>query len=220
MSNPHTADQIAGLWTAYHVSQSNGTGRGYLCAAIPLNIYKKMEKNGHSYPSFVVPIPRIQPKKETDPSHQVGENLAHEFYFLQWTFHASAPVPSPSDDPFVIPTSSGSNSQTAVILFTPLQEYKMRNSFATPYLILTVYTDLAETHEIVLLRGEITLSTASGSTSYMLSQADAQMLAMTLQKFYLWNQNGSDLERLLHTFHKNPQDFKWQDLLKFSKTII
>jgi ATP synthase F1 complex assembly factor 1 len=54
----------------------------------------------------------------------------------------------------------------------------------------------------------------------MLSQADAQMLAMTLQKFYLWNQNGSDLERLLHMFHNNPQDFKWQDLLKISKTII
>jgi ATP synthase F1 complex assembly factor 1 len=223
MSNPHTADQISGLWTAYHASRSNGIGRGYLCATIPLNIYKKMEKNSRSYPSFVVPIPRIQPEQETDPSHQVEEKLAHEFYFLQWTFHASPPIPSPSDDPFVVPTSSASNPQTSVILFTPLQEYKLRNSFATPYLILTMYTDLAETHGIILLRGELTPSTASGSTSahgYMLSQADAQMLAMTLQKFYLWNENGSDLEKLLHTFHKNPQDFKWQDLLKISKTII
>ena len=223
MSNPHTVDQIAGLWTAYHASRSDGTGRGYLCATIPLNIYKKMEKNGRSYPSFVVPIPRIQPEQETDSSLQVEENVAHEFYFLQWTFHASPPIPSASDDPFVIPTSSGSNPQTSVILFTPLQEYKLRNSFATPYLILTMYTDLAETHGIVLLRGEITPSTASGSTSahgYMLSQADAQMLAMILQKFYLWNENDSEIEKLLHTFHKNPRDFKWQDLLKVSKTII
>ena len=222
MSNPHTADQIAGLWTAYHASRSNGTGRGYLCATIPLNIYKKMEKNGRSYPSFVIPIPRIQPEQETDPSYQVEENLAHEFYFLQWTFHTSPPIPSSSDDPFVFPTS-GSNPQTSVILFTPLQEYKMRNSFATPYLILTAYTDLAETHGIVLLRGEISPSTASGSASacrYMLTQADAQMLAMTLQKYYLWNENSSDLEKLLQTFHKNPQDFNWQDLLKNSKTII
>jgi ATP synthase mitochondrial F1 complex assembly factor 1 len=223
MSNPHTADQIAGLWTAYHASRSNGTGRGYLCATIPLNIYKKMEKIGRSYPSFVVPIPRIQPEQETDSSRQVEENVAHEFYFLQWTFHASPPIPSASDDPFVIPTSSGSNPQTSVILFTPLQEYKLRNSFATPYLILTMYTDLAETHGIVLLRGEITPSTTSGSTSaygYMLSQADAQMLAMILQKFYLWNENDSEIEKLLGTFHKNPGDFKWQDLLKISKTII
>jgi ATP synthase F1 complex assembly factor 1 len=215
MSIPHSADQIAGLWTAYHASRSNGTGRGYLCASIPLDIYQKMEKNGHSYPSFVVPIPRIQ---RTDPSHQEVENVAHEFYFLQWTFYASPPIPSPSDDPFVTPTSSGSNPQTSVILFTPLQEYKMRNSFATPYFILTMYTDLAETHGIVLLRGEITPSKASGS--YMLSQADAQILAMTLQKFYLWKENGSGLENLLRTFHKNPKDFKWQDLLEISKTII
>ena len=223
MSTPHTTNQISGLWTAYHASRSNGTGRGYLCATIPLDVYKRMEKNGHSYPSFIVPIPRIQPEQETDHSHQVKENLAHEFYFLQWTFHASPPIPSASDDPFVIPTSSGSNPQTSVILFTPLQEYKIRNSFATPYLILTMYTDLAETHGIVLLRGEITPSTASGSTSaysYMLSQADAQILAMTLQKFYLWNENSSDSEKLLHAFHKDPQDFKWQDLLEFSKTII
>ena len=220
MSNPHTVDQIAGLWTAYHASRSNATGRGYLCATIPLNIYKKMEKNGRSYPSLIVPIPRIQPEQETKPSDYAKGDVAHEFYFLQWTFHASPPIPSSSDDPFVIPTSSSPNPQTSVILFTPLQEYKMRNSFATPYLILTMYTDLAETHGIVLLRGEITPSTASGSTSYMLSQADAQMLVMTLQKCYLWKENGSDLEKLLHTFHKNPQDFNWQDLLKFLKTII
>ena len=222
MSKPHTADQISGLWTAYHASRSNGTGRGYLCATIPLNIYKKMEQNGRLYPSFVVPIPRIQSEQETDP---LEENPAHEFYFLQWTFHASPPIPSPSDDPFTIPTTSGSNPQTSIILFTPLQEYKIRDSFATPYLILTIYTDFAETHGLVLLRGEITPSTASGSGSadrYMLSQADAQLLAMTLQKFYLWSDNDSDLtgEKLLYTFHQNPQEFKWQDLLKFSKTII
>lgn len=229
MSNSHTTDQISGLWTAYHASRSNGTGRGYLCATIPLNVYKKMEQNGRSYPSFVVPIPRIQPEQEVDSSRSVEENIAHEFYFLQWTFHASPPIPTASDDPFVISTSSGSNPQTSIILFTPLQEYKIRNSFATPYLILTMYTDLAETHGIVLLRGEITPSTGSGSGSgsadrYILSQADAQLLAMSLQKFYLWSEkNGSDLtgETLLRTFHQNPQDFQWQELVKFSnKTTI
>lgn len=103
----------------------------------------------------------------------------------------------------------------------PASRIQNTEQFATPYLILTMYTDLAETHGIVLLRGEITPSTASGSPDrYMLSQADAQLLAMTLQKFYLWSENGSDLtgEKLLHTFHQNPQDFKWQELLEFSNT--
>ena len=224
MSKPHTANQISGIWTAYHASRPNSTGRRYICATIPLVMYKKMEQNGRSYPSFVVPIPRIQPEQKIDPSCKLEENLAHEFYFLQWAFHASPPIPSPSDDPFAIPTS-GSNPQTSTILFTPLQEYKIRNSFATPYLILTMYTDFAETHKIILLRGEITPSTASGSESAdrcMLSQADAHLLAMTMQKFYLWNEDGQDLtgEKLLRTFHQNPQDFKWQDLLEFSKSIV
>ena len=225
MSNPHTANQISDLWTAYHVSRSNGTGRGYLCATIPLNIYQKMERNGRSYPSFVVPIPRILSEQDIDLSRQVEQKIAHEFYFLQWTFYPSPPIPTPSDDPFVIPTSSASNPQTSIILFTPLQEYKTRNSFATPYLILTMYTDLAESHGIVLLRGEITPSVASGSGSaerYMLSQADAQLLAMMLQKFYLWSEKGSDRtgERLLRAFHQNPQDFKWEELLKNSNTVV
>lgn len=193
-----------------------------------------MEQNGRLYPSFVVPIPRIQAELEEVEK----ENIAHEFYFLQWTFHSSPPIPTPSsDDPFVIPKSKASSSsastnpQTSIILFTPLQEYKLRNSFATPYLILNMYTDLAETHGIVLLRGEITPSTGStpslglGDTDrYMLSQADAQLLAMTLQKFYLWNKNGSSEmmmgEKLLRTFHQNPQEFEWQELLKISNTTI
>ena len=43
-----------------------------------------------------------------------------------------------------------------------------------------------EMHWFVLL---FTLSTAS--TSYTLNQADSQMLAMSLQKFYLWKENRS-----------------------------
>ncbi|KAJ4489954.1 hypothetical protein J3R30DRAFT_3417782 [Lentinula aciculospora] len=69
--------------------------------------------------------------------------------------------PAAEPDPFVPSTHTSqaadgtSNFPTPSLSFT-LQEYKMRNSFATPYLVLTHYTDFTRTHGIVLLKGEIT----------------------------------------------------------------
>lgn len=59
----------------------------------------------------------------------------------------------------------------------------------------------------------------------MLTQADAQVLALALQKFYLWNtaddpSQPSEGERLLRAFHETPQNFKWEDLLKFQNLTI
>jgi ATP synthase F1 complex assembly factor 1 len=65
LATPHTAGQISALWTAYHASRSGGTGRGFVCASIPLPIYEKMMKNGRCYPTFVVPVPRVQQPLET-----------------------------------------------------------------------------------------------------------------------------------------------------------
>ncbi|KAF8973671.1 ATP11 protein-domain-containing protein [Flammula alnicola] len=231
LSAPHTADQISALWTAYHASRSGGTGRGYVCASVPLDQFHKLEKNGKLYPSFVVPVPHIQAELTTAGFLPPEEEMAHEFYYLQWDFHASPPIPSPSDDPFAKPVQSlpeGSNPPSCTILFTPLQEYKSRGSFATPYLVLTLYTDLAASHGVVLLRGEITPSTSNGhgtADRYMLNQSDAQVLTLALQKFYLWNEGKdsgqpSEGERLLRAFHETPQDFKWEELLKFSKLTI
>lgn len=99
----------------------------------------------------------------------------------------------------------------------------MRQSFATPYLVLTFYTDLASSHGTVLMRGEITPATAgavAGSDAggrHMLSQEDAQLLAMEVQKFYLWGEGraeGKEGERLLKVFHEKPEEFKWEELLK------
>jgi len=107
----------------------------------------------------------------------------------------------------------------------------MRASFATPYLVLTFYTDLASSHGTILMRGEITPATAgsvpggsdiSGSEGrYLLSQEDAQLLAMQVQKVYLWgedNMEGKDREggRLLKVFHEKPEEFKWEELLKYA----
>lgn len=211
LTTPHTTEQISLLWRAYHASRSNGTGRGYLCATIPVGAYEKMLSVASRYPYFVVPVPK-EGTRSTD--HQTPEGQrAHEFYFMEWGLHGPPIEPRPtSADPFAKPKISA-NPHLSTILFTPLQEYKLRTSFATPYLVLTNYTELAHSHGIVLLRGEITPS-ASQSGSYMLNQQDAQLLAMGAQKFYLWSDGQSQRQELLRSFHENPANFKWEELLK------
>ncbi len=187
-----------------------------------------MAKNGRDYPSFVVPVRRVQDRVSPPSEENQQENVAHEFYYLQWDFYPAPPIPSAVDDPFLKPTyttSAGlSNPPISTILYAPLQEYKLRQAFATPYLVLTMYTDLAVSHGIVLLRGEISPSTSSSSDSYMMSQEDAQLLTLALQRFYLWSEEGDTAEKefgregknLLIAFHKKPQAFDWKDLLKFA----
>jgi len=220
LEKPHTAEQISSLWTAYHASRSKGTGRGFICASVPLDIYNKLTTTGRKYPAFAVPLPRDTVQDDSGEAKR-----AYEFYFLQWGFHEVPPVPS---DPFSKPPSetSAPNPQTSTILLTPLQEYKSRTTFATPYLILTFYTDLASSHGLVLLRGELTPTAASSeansNSEFLLSQQDAQLLTMHLQRFYLWGgeeKGAKERYRLLETFHSTPEEFKWEDLLKHAEPI-
>lgn len=218
LETPHTAEQVSLLWTAYHTSRSGGTGRGYLCASIPVDTYEKMLSVAKRYPTFILPLPRDQALI----AKEQGENPTqrpHEFYFMEWGMHGSPPEPRPSLDALFTKPQPGASAHippTSTILFTPLGEYKLRNSFATPYLIMTNYTDLARSHGIVLLRGEITPSSGGGTARYMLSQQDAQLLATGLQKFYLWGEAEGERGGLLKTFHENPASFKWEELLKHS----
>ncbi|KAL7285819.1 hypothetical protein ACG7TL_000928 [Trametes sanguinea] len=214
---PHTPEQISVLWRAYHESRSDGTGRGFLCASLPVETYQKMLDVASKYPRFVIPVPRENAQVE-----EGSKEPAYEFYLMEWGFHGSPPEPSTSGDPFA-QSKPSLNPQTSTILFTPLQEYKLRTSFATPYLVVTHYTDLAKTHGLVLLRGEITPSAAASSPNvgagedggrYMLSQQDAQLLAIHVQRFYLWNEGSEERAALLKAFHETPADFKWEELLK------
>jgi ATP synthase F1 complex assembly factor 1 len=167
------------------------------------------------YPAFIVPIRRI--RDATAPPAEGESDNGYEFYFLQWDFHDVPFTPSTGGDPFVKPPSSESpNPRISTVMFTPLEEYKLRATFATPYLVLTNYTDFASTHGLALLGGEITpRSGASGN--YMLSQEDAQQLSMAIQKFYLWGDGEGEGGKLLRTFHEQPEEFKWEDLLKVAE---
>ncbi|KAJ7225957.1 ATP11 protein-domain-containing protein [Mycena pura] len=230
LGSPHTAEQVSALWTVYHASRSNGTGRGYLCASIPLDLYTKMATAGAKYHMFVVPMqrgaPGADPVAPPPPPAEGDSDAAHEFYLLQWAFHDAPPVSSAGDadlfaPPSTPPPDQPANPQTSTIIFTPLQEYKLRGTFATPYLVLTNYTDLAQSHGVVLLRGEITPSAAAANAAsaadrYLLRQADAARLSMAVQKFYLWDADDGSIERakLVHAFHKTPNQFDWKELLK------
>ncbi|KAI0292248.1 ATP11 protein-domain-containing protein [Multifurca ochricompacta] len=208
LSTPHTSEQVSALWTAFHASRSGGTGRGFICASLPLETYR--------YPKFVVPLPR---ETTTADSNNGDSKKAHEFYILQWDFYDAPPPPSAFSDPFaskVPPEDNKSvNPQIATAIFAPLLEYKLRQAFATPSLVLTFYPDLASTHGLVLLRGEITPSAVKESTTgdYLLSQQDAQFLAHGLQRFYLWG-SSEEREKLVSDFHERPGEFKWEELLK------
>ncbi|KAI0823148.1 ATP11 protein-domain-containing protein [Trametes gibbosa] len=220
LETPHSPEQISVLWRAYHASRSGGTGRGYICAALPVETYQQMVDVATKYPRFVIPVPRENAQIEGG-----SKEPAYEFYLMEWGFHGSPP--EQSTDIFAQPKLS-SNPQTSTVLFTPLQEYKQRTSFATPYLVVTHYTDLAKTHGLVLLRGEVTPSTAASSPSvgadngggrFMLSQQDAQLLAIHLQRFYLWNEGSEHRAALLKDFHETPAEFKWEDLLKHTDFV-
>jgi ATP synthase F1 complex assembly factor 1 len=183
-----------------------------------------MASNAAKYPMFVVPV-----RRDRDPASPPAEgeaDAAHEFYFLQWASHDAPPVPSPSDgDLFSPPPAAkpeGTNPQISTVMFTPLQEYKLRGSFATPYLVLTNYTDLAHSHGIVLLRGELTPAAATGSAGvdgrYLLGQEDAHRLSMSVRDFYLPSGDDGFLERegLVKAFHEAPNEFEWEKLLKYA----
>ena len=192
-----------------------------------------MTRVAKKYPVYVVPLPR---ESTPDPSAGESTGTAHEFFFLQWGFHPAPPAPSTMEpNPFerVMSGSSSRIPEPSTVLFTPLQEYKLRTSFATPYLVLTFYTDLSQSHGIVLLRGEITPSSTSAAVQlgqeiperFVLNQVDAQLLAMGLQKSYLWGDGRKEgdhdpaAEALLKRFHEEPDKFSWQDLLKASNVI-
>ncbi|KAF8508766.1 ATP11 protein-domain-containing protein [Gautieria morchelliformis] len=211
LDKEHTAEQISALWTAYHATRSQGTGRGYLSATIPFATYHKMISLAKKYPTFLLPLPRPSPDTQ---------QVAHEFYFLQWAFHDAPPHPAqlpslPFGDPVRSPPASAErNPSCTTVLFTPLQEYKLRQTFAQPYLVLTHYTDLAATHGIVLMRGEMTVSPSSAE-KYLISQSDGQLLALGVQRFYLTSGADSSERRveLLRRFHEEPDAFQWEELL-------
>lgn len=216
LETTHTAEQVGALWTAYHAKKTM-EGRGLLSAVIPRMTYESFLPNARKYPSFILPLPRPDAQVE-NPKDAGAFNMPYEFYFMEWAFH---PAPScPRIDVEALFTSPNvsvppPNPACTTAIFTPLQEYKLRQAYALPHLILTHYTDLAESHGIVLMRGELTPSQNDPRRS-MLSPSAAQILAFGLQQFYLPGENAQKA-KLLSTFHERPDEFSWEELISASQ---
>ncbi|KAH8111489.1 ATP11-domain-containing protein [Phellopilus nigrolimitatus] len=225
LRTPHTAEQISALWTAFHATRSSGTGRGFLSSSVPLPTYETLIQAAKKHPTFIVPL--MREASQASAVDGTATQSAYEFFFLQWLFHAPHRIPAPGllDDPLPggLPPPPAPEHPLATVLFTPLLEYKTRTTFATPHLVLTLYPDLARSHALVLLRGELTPSPAEGGR-YLLSQQDAQMLALGVQRFYLSggaatkstvkDEGRRERAELLRVFNESPAEFRWEDLLK------
>ncbi|CAO1623979.1 unnamed protein product [Sympodiomycopsis kandeliae] len=243
-------EKISELWTKYH------TLKGKLSAVIPSATYDKLISKARRHPQFVLPVPREvvggeEAEGETSDLAPGQKKQGYEIQFMEWGF-----LPTGQAD------GEGRRSIPSTVLFTPLAEYKLRQEFAQPLLVLTHYTDLSTSKGVVLMRGEITSSeeieatptgiaaaesakqkgaseeeierlksspvqsSLSGGKAGKMSQQDAQLLAMTMQRFYLpdvSNPNDAsaakEREGLLTSFHEDKDSFSVQRLCEVAFTL-
>jgi ATP synthase F1 complex assembly factor 1 len=196
------------------------------------------------YPNFVVPLPR---DIAGEPATSNADAPAFEMFYLQWLFH-----PTPSQTP--ASTSEGyretPRQPIATVLFTPLAEFKNASEWAQPQLVLTHYPDLhnnpvpstvqpppgeAQHHPLILMRGEI--SPAAGTSSVIasalpganlsLTQAQAQLLALALQRFYCSDvapvgesaaarKEREERGKSLRDFRERPAEWDWKGLVRLA----
>jgi len=221
---PHDTGAIAKIWTAYHSAHPTQSSC-FLSAHLPTTTYDSMLNLARTNPFFVLPLPRDA------ASNQSGtvKTDEYEMFYLQWLFHptssASSP-PSPEATPSPLPLTSS-------IIFTPLEEFKKSGEWAQPYLVLTHYPELSHSHDLVLMRGEITVGTASGTAGslanpgFLLSQPQAQLLALALQRFYCAEipprtESARDAEErgkrkdALQGFRERPGEWDWTGLVNMA----
>lgn len=225
-----------------------------------------MAQKARQYPTFLLPLPRtIVGSEDENQTANVGpgeKKQGYEMQYLQWSFlsHPERLEVSTQQDESI--TFSDEERQLiekaapSTVLFTPLAEYKLRQEYAQPVLILTHYTDLALSKGIILLRGEVTgaeeaaaattdiaaaaaIASQGGETSSeklqnlkkplqsqgKLSPQDAQLLTVTLQRFYMpkvetghLSMISGDQERqeLLNAFHRDHDKFDIDRLCTYS----
>ncbi|BEI85203.1 hypothetical protein CcaverHIS002_0506040 [Cutaneotrichosporon cavernicola] len=215
LMTPHSQSQVAAIWNTFHTTHPTLAG-SYLSATLPKETYQGMLQLAKSDPFFVVPLPR---------QGKDGASDAFEMFYLQWLFHVPPAAPPLADG-----KPTGPLPPVTSVIFTPLEEFKQAGEWAQPYLVLTHYPDLADSHGLVLMRGEISAQTAGGppgavdNPGYLLTQQDAQLLTLALQRFYCSdiappNETAKDKdERLkrkqaLRDFREKPEEWDWNGLV-------
>ncbi len=90
------------------------------------------------------------------------------------------------------------------ILFTSLLEYKTHGEYARPHTTIMHFEDLSNEQGIVLMRGEM------DPTSKVVSQDDARLLVMHVQKLYgsdPEHERGKSRRKLIENFSKGSGEF-------------
>ncbi|OWZ75612.1 ATP synthase mitochondrial F1 complex assembly factor 1 [Cryptococcus neoformans Bt85] len=225
---PHDTNAISQIWNAYHTSHAT-LSNSFLSASLPASTYASMLALAKQNPFFVIPLPRLSEAPIEAANHPEMKTDEYEMFYLQWLFH---PTPTASSPP-----SSEVNPEplplTTSAIFTPLEEFKKSGEWAQPHLVLTHYPDLAQTHSLVLMRGEISPASASGppgslaNPGFLLSQQQAQLLALALQRFYCTDiavpgESAKQMvERMkrqdaLRGFRERPEEWNWMGLVEMA----
>jgi ATP synthase F1 complex assembly factor 1 len=93
--------------------------------------------------------------------------------------------------------------QTPIMLFTGLEDYKARGTQASPYFTVSYYTELAESKDLVLIRGDVVFTSK-------LTDSEAKWLIETAQSFYL----NDARYKLVERFNKDAHEFEFTDVLR------
>lgn len=110
-----------------------------------------------------------------------------EMHLLQWTFPSR---------------------ESATVIFTSLEDYKLRGEFAQPHTTLTHHLELADGHGLVLAQGQVISERG-------VSVDQAQLLVIALQKFYGAIES-SETERrkeMLEMFTRGDEKFSIEALI-------
>jgi ATP synthase F1 complex assembly factor 1 len=188
-------------------------------------------------PFFILPLPRDADPESTDTTVKTDE---YDMYCLQWIFHAAPPAVPVSANPDKGGNAAQGQSTTATAtlprsssaILTPLEEYKKNGEWAQPYLTFTHYPDLGHSHDLVLMRGEISAASAGGpggggslaNPGWLLSKQQAQLLALAMQQFYCADiippsetpqmaKARQDRKDMLRGLREKPEEWDWTKLV-------
>lgn len=111
---------------------------------------------------------------------------------------------------FVLPLRKGNGfisvvvqAQMPYLLFTALEDYRVRGSEAAPYFTVTHFTELVPTKSLVLVRGDIVFTRK-------LSDDEADTLLKTAHSFYI----NDERYRKVRKFNKDSREFDFEEVLQ------
>ena len=194
-----------------------------LCAVIPLATYTRIVASAQKHPQFVLPLPRPAAEDgsgdiETSADGFAGKGVkrtAADVHFLQWGWH-----PPASPELGVGSSSAGTktaNTHTSTVIFTHLAAFKLHGEHAQPHTTITHHLDLADSHGLVLLNGNV----MSGRG---VSVEEGRWLLMCLQKFYDVEGHGGGVGKerrveLMRKFSSGDKGFSLEELLDEAERV-